>query len=383
MKVRFPKQSSKIYNSVKLKEYKHNCCTSSNINFHASKDSFFSEKFLKTGYMNVQDAIKKISEFGIKSAEDFSVLSKFCTKKGLIYIPALLLAVKLFDFLKINQTDTASDCIKLSEINFFNLMNSIKSGKRFDNEKITLANKFKNPFEYLLLASDIEYLKIGKSIYPILNQCVDEGTDSKFLLEGIEKLNDEKQPYSNLLKMVKLNKLLDNSNAKNFFKNKIALKCYMDPDAALEFYTDDVLSVIKDFDSSVFCPNSIECAKNVKKSLFDFCQNHKNKNGVIILTTEKQNHYLKFLSNDKNKDVANLYIQTFDAKGSTVSTENAEFYGANQNKKDGYMAKSCVEDYVNNIIVERLFKRENEYKDILIEQKITRKSGDGNLIRTE
>ena len=383
MKVRFSKQSSNICNPINLKGYKQNFCKAEGVSFTSSKDRFVSSKSLQYGYMKLEDAMKKISEFGIKSVADFSALSKFCTSKGMVYIPALLLAVKMFESLKTSEDDTVVDCCKYGEINFFNLMSSVKSGKRFDNEKITLASKIENPFDVISLMGDIEYLKIGKNIYPILNQCMDIGTDSKFLLEGIDKLNDEKQPYSNLLKMVKLNKLLNNTNAKNLFKNKIALKCYMNPEPALEFYTEDVLSVIRDFDSSVFRPNNIECAKNVKKSLFDFYTKRGSDDGVIILTTEKQNHYLKYLSNNKDKNVANLYVQSFNSNGETISIENTEFYDVNENKDDGYYAKSHFDDLMKNVTIERKFKRENEYKDILIEQKITRKSKDGNIIKTE
>ena len=57
MKVRFPKQSSTIYNSVNLNGDKQNFNKTENVSFTSSKDRFVSSKSLQSGYMKIGDGL--------------------------------------------------------------------------------------------------------------------------------------------------------------------------------------------------------------------------------------------------------------------------------------------------------------------------------------
>ena len=348
------------------------------------------EKHLKNKYFNSPDyikpevGIKEFAKYGFKSADDFKLLSRFCMEKGFVCLPALALVLNTCNFfMEGTNTDIGYQC-SIGEINFINYTDSIKTGKKFDKDKMALAGKFKIPFDYIKLQLYIDEFEISKKDYPIIYKALDSNTDLHFILAGLEELNKNKKSYDNLLKMIKLKNTLTETIPDYPYIDFAALHCYETPEAAISFYTPQVVALLDKINRTLFYPNSVNTAIKVKEGLFEISNKYnkiKNKNDItyFFITTEKdnKNHYLQGVLESKTNN--NVLVSTYEYSPEGKLLSISEMQGS----KDLKNTTNYFKDNITKTEIHRKITDITHYSDFIKEQKIERKTPDGKLIRTE
>ena len=331
-------------------------------------------------FITLAEGIKNYFKYGFSSAEDFKILSKFCTVNGLICEPALDLVLNMYKDLGGGDFIDAKDCESSSQFDFINYMDSVKTNGKFDNIKLELAKKIEKPFEFLKLQSHIDELKYNRKDYPILIKALDNGADIYFLMDSMHILNKAKKPYSKILDMVKLSNKLKEQNPASDFIDSIAINCYENPVPIINFYTPDVVSIIDNTEKPQFYPETTELANTMKNELLTQYKEIGNKHTVkyvnIITDKDSKVHFLQIMTSGENDSSMHILNRGYNNEGKLVSVENSDI---SSNKK----GKTYFQDMVTHTEVCREYEIINPYWHLIKEQKITRKTPDGKILRTE
>ena len=336
-------------------------------------------------YTTLAEAVADYAKFGFKSAESLKLMGKYCMEGGLVYIPALVLALRMYqDLGGDGSRDSDNFIFKTGEMNFVNYLESVKTNGRFDTDKVKLARKIELPFDFLKLQSTLDELKVNKEDYPVINEALDNGANVFLLMDGLYSLYETHKPYKDILDMTKLYKALP---AESNYKGKIAINCYDIPEQALEFYTPEVLQALDSMYLGNFHPDSMDVAKTIKQDVLRFdnmygkLDNRNFETSVTVNTDEKTKcHYVQGVVQDLGAGSADLEIKAYNKDGNLLYNNKTHI---DNTQAEPVVMQSRIEDYKSNSIIDRVFERKIAEVDIVKEQTIIRKSSGGRIIRKE
>ena len=351
-----------------------------------SKDTFVaasSRKKQLRDYLPMAEVIADYAKYGFKSANDAKLLVQYCLEKGLVYIPALALVLNMYRDMGGGEVVDADYCVKNGWLNFVNYMDSVKTNGKFDTQKLDIANKISNPFDYLKLNLNFEDVKLAGKDYSIISEALDNGAGIYFLIDAMHILNKEKKPYKNITKMLQLAGELKEINPYCSYMDNIAMNCYEAPEAAKTFYTPEITEVLDDVSPEKFYPDSINTALALKEKLFSIKRDNSGTLSSFIIATSTKDRKKHYLIDMKQRN-GNLqtFVSTYEygKNGQLLSVSDAIYKQVSENIKSG---KTNFKDIITNAEISRVFDSIGSYVDIVKEQKIVKKSPDGELLRTE
>ena len=355
--------------------------------FVSSVSKNVNRKNCSNDYITMAAAIADYAKYGFKSAESLKLMSKYCMEGGLVYIPALFLALRMYKELGGDGSSDKDNFIFNScERNFINYLDSMKTNKRFDTDKVKLAQKIEAPFNFLKFQSTLDELKVKKKDYPVINEALDNVSSIFLVRDGLYFLNETHKPYKHILDMVNLYKKLQ-ENSGNICPENIAIRCYDIPEQSLEFYTPEVIRALDGMYPGEFHPDSMNVAKAIKQDVLKFSSLYSKFNNlrfitsVMINTDEKTKcHYVQGVVQDLYAGSADLEIKAYTRDGELLYNNKIHI---DNTQAEPVVMKSHIEDYKSNSIIDRVFERKIETVDIVKEQTITRKTPDGQIIRKE
>ena len=341
-----------------------------------------------SNYIKLRDALKKYSEYGIKTAEDLKALSKYCTEQGVVCIPALLALINLFNYIKYSENETVEDCYNHGELNFKNYSDCLKNNRKFDSAKISIAEKMNEPFKFIELISTIESLNIhknNKNIFKIISDCIDNGADSYFLIQALDIMSEKEINTKNLPGVLMLYNELKKRGTHTSDLIEIASGCFSNKEAALEFYTPEILKTLTLIKNCVFIPKDIETAKKIKTEVMKALEKYGA--GTFTVYTDKDGlHSILHTFQDVCTQMMFVNLKTYSSDGSEVSSTKSILNPISASDKysgNTFLDETYYKDLLKNIEIERISIRYSPLVSNVIEQKIVRKNPKGEIIRTE
>ncbi len=336
-------------------------------------------------YAPFSDILANYSEYGFASQKELKVLGKYCLERGLVYIPALALVLKMYAELSDGSGTDVDYCVDVGERNFINYMDAVKSNGKFDADKIAIAQKVKKPFDFLKLESNFDEVNLRKKDYHIINEALENGADVYFLIYSLHTLNQNKKPYKNIIEMLRLDKELKEINPACDYMDFIAINCYESPEAAKIFYTPEVVSAINYVSKPTFYPDNVKTAQVVKEKLLSLQEEFiaagaGNQEAYITVTTSKDKNKHCLIGVKHANSHSSFLAYEYDREGQMLSISEYDFGKVTGNSRNAVIN---FKDLITNTEVDRKFDTKGQYSDFVKEQIIKRKSPDGKLIRTE